>query len=167
MNKQFKKRTYQSFGEFLADISFLSLNIKQISKVRLISPDFRERLMLAVTGVYGCRYCSYFHTREALRSGVDKKEITSLLSSDIENCPEEEAIALLYAQHWVDSNANPETESIQRLVETYGSEKAEAINLVLRMNRVGNLSGNSLDYLLYRISFGRWRRQKLKNSREG
>ena len=130
--------------------------------MKLISPDFRERLMLAVTGVYGCRYCSYFHTREALRSGVDREEMASLLSGSVEGCPEEEAIALIYAQHWVDSNADPEPESTRRLVETYGSEKAEAINLALRMNRIGNVSGNSLDYLLYRISLGRWRGENLK-----
>jgi hypothetical protein len=28
-------------------------------------PAFRERLMLAVTVVNGCRYCSYFHARQA------------------------------------------------------------------------------------------------------
>lgn len=157
MDKQFKKRTYASLGEFLADLRFLFLNVRKTNRLRLISPDFRERLMLAVTAVYGCRYCSYLHTREALRSGVDREEMASLLSGNVENCPEEEAIALIYAQHWADSNADPESESIQRLVETYGGEKAEAINLVLRMNRIGNLLGNSLDYLLYRISFGRWR----------
>ena len=125
--------------------------------MKLISPDFRERLMLAVIGVYRCRYCSYFHTREALKSGVDTEEMANLLSGSVESCPEEEATALIYAQHWVDSNAKPELESIQRLVETYGNEKAEAINLVLRMNRIGNLFGNSFDHLLYRISFGRWK----------
>jgi hypothetical protein len=29
------------------------------------------------------------------------------------------------------------------------------IEVVLRMMRMGNLIGNTLDYLLYRISFGR------------
>jgi len=156
MDRQFKKRTYQGFSEFLADLRFLFSNIRKFGKMKLISPDFRERLMLAVTGVYGCRYCSYLHAREALRSGVDREEMASLLSGNVRNCPEEEATALIYAQHWVDSNADPELESIQRLVETYGSEKAEAINVVLRVNRIGNLFGNSLDCLLYRISHGRW-----------
>lgn len=158
--KQFKKRKYESFGEFWADLRFLFANIKvrKFNRVRLISPTSRERLMLAVTAVYGCSYCSYLHTREALRSGVNREEITRLLSGSMESFPEEEAIALIYAQHWADSNANPEPESIQRLVETYGKEKAEAINLILRMNRIGNLFGNSLDYLLYKISFGRWKR---------
>jgi hypothetical protein len=74
----------------------------------------------------------------------------------MDNCPEEEAIALLYAQHWADSNAKPDPEATRRLEQAYGAEKAEAINLILRMIRVGNLSGNTWDHLLSRISFGRW-----------
>ncbi|MEA2086399.1 MAG: carboxymuconolactone decarboxylase family protein, partial [Chloroflexota bacterium] len=73
-------------------------------------------------------------------------------------CPGEEGLALIYAQHWAESNAHPDPEAVRKLEETYGIEKAGAIYLVLRMIRLGNLSGNSLDYLLYRISFGRWRR---------
>jgi hypothetical protein len=42
------------------------------------------------------------------------------------------------------------------LQETYGAENAEAIETVLRLIRMGNLGGNTLDYWLYRLSFGRW-----------
>ena len=65
-------------------------------------------------------------------------------------------IAILYAQHWAETNAQPEAEAVRKLEQTYGTEKAEAIDVVLRMIRLGNLVGNSCDYLLYRISFGRW-----------
>ena len=156
--KQFDKRRYRSFAEFLSDLRLLFSDFKKIKRVRLISPAFRERLMIAVTAVYGCSYCSWLHTTLALRTGIDREEVTRLLSNIVENCPEDEAIALIYAQHWADSNANPQPEYTQKLVETYGSEKAEAINLLLRMNRIGNLFGNSFDYLLYRISPGRWGR---------
>jgi hypothetical protein len=40
-------------------------------------------------------------------------------------------------------------------VEIYGEEKAEAIEIVLRMIRSGNLLGNLWDYWLFRLSFGR------------
>lgn len=33
MNKQFKKRTYESFGEFLADLKFLFSNINKLSNL--------------------------------------------------------------------------------------------------------------------------------------
>lgn len=149
--KQFEKRRCENLGDFWADLRFLFLSFKKIKNMRLISPAFRERLMMAVTGVYGCSYCSWLHAELAVRSGIDRGEITKLLSTSIESCPEEEAVALIYAQHWADSNTNPKPEFTQRLVETYGRERAEAINLLLRMNRIGNLLGNSFDYFVYRI----------------
>jgi AhpD family alkylhydroperoxidase len=156
--RKFTKRTY-SFWELLADISFLTKNIRVVRRImreELISSAFRERLMLSVTSVYGCRYCCWAHTREALRSEIDPKEITGLLTGSVENCPEEEALALLYAQHWADSNARPDPEATRRLEEAYGAETANTINMVLRIVRVGNLWGNSWDCFLYRVSFGRW-----------
>ena len=122
-----------------------------------ISPAFRERLMLAVTGVYGCRFCTWVHTREALRSGLTAEGVATLLDGTVNGCPTEEAPAVLYAQHWADANANPTPESFKMLVDSYGEEKARAVNLVLRMIRIGNLTGNSLHYLLYRLSLGRFK----------
>jgi AhpD family alkylhydroperoxidase len=121
----------------------------------LISQAFRERLMLAVTAVNGCRYCSYFHSRQALKSGISTEEIRELLAGDVANCPQDEAVAVAYAQHWAESNAHPEPEAVERLQRTYGPGKTEAIHLILRMIRMANLLGNSWDYLIYRISFGR------------
>jgi AhpD family alkylhydroperoxidase len=153
---EFKKRTYGSVKEFIADLCFPIKNRKRLREIKekgLLSPAFQERLMLAVTSVEGCRYCSYFHSKLALKGGVSQEEIGKLLSGEVEGCPEEETLAVLYAQHWAESNTCPDQEAVDRLKETYGSEKAEAIHLMLRMIRLGNLMGNTWDYLLYRISF--------------
>jgi AhpD family alkylhydroperoxidase len=158
---EFKKRTYKSLKDLIKDLCLPIKNRKRLREVRdkgLLSPAFQERLMLAVTSVEGCRYCSYFHSKLALKGGVSQEEIGKLLSGDFKDCPEEEALAVLYAQHWAESNACPDQEAVERLKETYGSEKAEAIHLMLRMIRLGNLLGNTWDYLLYRISFGKWSR---------
>jgi AhpD family alkylhydroperoxidase len=159
MAGKFRKRIYGSWREFFADMGFMIRNTWLLSKIYrkgMLPPPFRERLMVAVTSVYGCSFCSWLHTREALRAGVDREEIARLLSGDMEDCPEEYSIAVLYAQHWADSNAKPALEAVQRLKETYGTEKAHLVNVVLRAVRLGNLAGNSWDYFLYRISFGRW-----------
>lgn len=155
----FPRRTYRSWTEPIQDMVFLARNLRLSVSMRrreLLPPAFRERLMLAVTAVNQCRYCSWIHTREALKSGLSAEEIKSLLSGNLEDCPEEESLALLYAQHWAEANAKPDREWVDRLVEAYGTQKAQAIDLVLRMIRVGNLTSNSWDYLLYRVSFGRW-----------
>ncbi len=157
----FKKRTYRNPVELLADLFFPIRNSKRLREIkykRLLSPAFQERLMLAVTSVSGCRYCSYFHAKQALKSGITAKEISQLLSGDVDDCPEEEAVAVIYAQHWAESDAQPDPEAFEKLQLTYGAEKTEAIHLMLRMIRLGNLMGNTWDYLLYRISFGNWGR---------
>ena len=157
---KFNKRTYSSPKELFADLFFPIRNRKRLKEAmnkELLSPAFRERLMLAVTAVDGCCYCSYFHAKLALKAGIGQEEIGKLLSGDVDGCPEEEALAVLYAQHWAESDAHPDPEAVRKLQQTYGVEKTEFIHLMLRMIRLGNLLGNSWDYLLYRISFGKWR----------
>lgn len=158
MPSGFRKRRYRGIGEFLADAWFLLRNAPQGARMigkRTVPRAFRERLMLAVIAVYGCRMCTWAHTREAFRSGVSEDEINGLLSGSVDDCPPDEAVGVLYAQHWADTDARPSPESGSMLVDKYGPEKARDIDLVLRMIRVGNLTGNTWDYFLYRVSFGR------------
>ncbi|MFA5628672.1 MAG: carboxymuconolactone decarboxylase family protein [Dehalococcoidales bacterium] len=155
---KFKKRTYKNPAVFFRDVCFLTKNrskIKKVVKSNIVSPQFQERLMLAVTAVNDCRYCSHFHTKQALKSGLSQEEIDLLLSGNIANCPEDEYVALIYAQYWAETNANPDSDAVNKLKEVYSDEKAEAIELILRMIRMGNLMGNTWDYFLYRVSFGR------------
>ena len=155
---KFRKRTYKNPAEFFKDLWFLTKNsgkIRKTMKSGIISHAFRERLMLAVTAINGCKYCAYFHTKQALKTGLTQEEVDLLLAGIIANCPEDETIALIYAQYWAESNAKPDAEAVDKLNEVYGKEKAEAIHIILRMIRMGNLSGNTWDYFLYRISFGK------------
>jgi AhpD family alkylhydroperoxidase len=158
--KPFPRRLYSGFGEFWADFRYILANrptLKAAMRGDLISVQFRERLMLMVTEVNGCRYCSYFHAQEALKAGISEGELKSLLAGSLPaEAPVEEIPALLYAQHWAESNIHPEPEIRQKFEATYGAEKSAAIHLILRMIRVGNLSGNLWDSILYRLSFGRW-----------
>ena len=156
---KFRKRLYSSPAQFFSDLWFPFKNRKALKNIKrrgLLSSSFQERLMLAVTSVNDCRYCSYFHSSQALKSGISPEEIEMLLSSAIDSCPDEEKVGVLYAQHWAETGGNPDRDALARLQETYGVEKAEAIHLILRMIQTGNLMGNSFDYLLYRISFGKW-----------
>jgi AhpD family alkylhydroperoxidase len=121
-----------------------------------LDPAFRERLMLVVTGVNGCRYCSYAHAREALSQGINQKEIDALGEGMFEGSPSAEVPALLYAQHWAEMDGNPEPGVREQIRQRYGKRILEQIEIALRMIRMGNLLGNTFDYLLYRVSFGRW-----------
>ena len=158
MSKKFLRRMYSHPGEFVQDFRYMMSRRSMIRRAmrELISPPFRERLMMVVTEVNGCRYCSYYHSRQALTSGVPESELRELLAGSIpQGAPAEELPALLYARHWADSNANPNPLTEEHLRKVYGEEKFQAIHIILRMIRVGNLLGNTADYWLAALTFGR------------
>jgi AhpD family alkylhydroperoxidase len=111
--------------------------------------------MLAVTEVNGCRYCSWVHTREALRVGVSPEEVAGLMGGEIARAPEDQRPGLIYAQHWADRDARPEPEPRARVVELYGEPRVLDVEMAMRLIRVGNLWGNTLDCCLYWLSWGR------------
>jgi AhpD family alkylhydroperoxidase len=121
-----------------------------------LSAAFRERLMLAVTEVNRCRYCAYYHAKQALVEGLSEAELQALTEGEFDSSPAEERPALLYAQHWAEADGSPDEEAHARIVELYGAETANAIDLALRVVRIGNPMGNTWDGLLYRVSLGRW-----------
>lgn len=155
---KFKRRIYPSIGAFFKDfwgILSRSREIRPLMRGQLIDPAFRERLMLVVTGVNQCRYCSYAHAREALSEGVSEAEIEALGQGVFDGSPPEEAQALLYAQHWAETRGAPDAEARTRIAERYGEKTVEAMELTFQMIRAGNLMGNTFDYILYRLTFGR------------
>ncbi len=156
--KPFRKRTYTSLPTCMSDWAYLfgrPLRVVAIMRGKSLSPKFRERLMLAVTQVNDCRYCAFFHTKAALSEGVQREEVERLMGGMFDGCPEEELAALLYAQHWAETERKPDPAMRQKLLDAYGVEKAEAIELTLRVIGACNYSGNSFDYILYRLSFGK------------
>ena len=153
----FTKRTYESFGQFWDDVRFLRTNraaVQAAMNGKTLSPAFRERIILAVTAVNQCRYCSYVHTRAALKSGVSREEVDGLFAGAFDAEPEEERVALLFAQHWAETRGNPDPEMTDRLKETYPPETVEAIYAVMRMINLSNLFGNTVDRVLHVLSFG-------------
>jgi AhpD family alkylhydroperoxidase len=158
--REFKRRYYDRWSNFWGDLRFIFSNRAQIKAAMSspkVDPAFRERLMLAVTEVNLCRYCRTFHVGQAKEAGISIDEITEYLKGNIpENVPEEQKLAVCYAQHWAESDANPDPDYIEQVREAYGEDGAQAINMVLRMIRMGNLLGNTWDYFLFKISFGSW-----------
>lgn len=127
----------------------------------LISKAFTEKIMLAVTQVNGCRYCSWFHTRIALREGISKTEIYTLLGGVFDGADEDEMLALLYAQHFADTGGRPEEESRNKLYETYGKERARSIEASIKAITVGNIYGIAFDGLVHRLKGRRMKDSKL------
>lgn len=156
---KFKRRTYKNLGELITDVRIIfskRKDIRTLMQGELITPAFRERIMLAVTSVNQCRYCSYAHSREALSKGISQEELNELGRGMFAESPSNEVPALLYAQHWAETNGLPEARLRHKLISTYDEKPVDLMELAMRMIRSGNLLGNTFDYLLNRISFGRW-----------
>lgn len=153
----FTKRHYERFGQFWTDLVYLWKNrrtVRGVLRGKSLDNAFRERLMLAVTAVNRCRYCSFVHTRMALRAGVTREELDKLFSGDFDALPDHERVALLYAQHWADTHGRPDPEAEARLSESYPPETVEAILVTIRFINFNNLFGNTTDWVLHTLSFG-------------
>lgn len=154
MKNDFRKRVYTSLSDFLLDlIGFIinsSIYVRNIRNAR-ISRELREKLMVAVSGVLGCKYCTWLHSEMALSHGVDAADIQRLLSIELGNFPEEEAVALAFAQHYTETEGTVQEEARQRLYTYYGQERARDILGYIQIIYFGNLSGNTVDALLERL----------------
>ena len=116
-----------------------------------LSPDFQERIMLAVTEVNGCAVCSWAHTRMALEQGFSPQEISHLLSGNTDDVPPKEAVGIAFAQHYADSRGLPTQDAWSRLVQTYGPIRAKSILGAARVMMTANAHGIALSALLSRL----------------
>lgn len=155
MTQSLTKRIYNSRLLF-NDLGFLLYHFpKLISafKNKNIGKVFREKIMTVVTAVNGCRYCEWFHAKQAASCGISKKEIKNMLNLQFNSDASDfEILGLLYAQHYAETNRNPDKEMTQKLVEFYGQETANHIILMIRIIFFGNLSGNTFDAFLSRLN---------------
>ena len=104
--------------------------------------------MMAVTEVNDCRYCGRFHVHKAFQAGISEEELRTYLSGIIPgDIPAEQKLAVAYSKQWAENDAQPDSESQSRIREVYGKEGFEAIEIILRMIRMGNLLGNTGVYI--------------------
>jgi AhpD family alkylhydroperoxidase len=155
----FKKRFYtpRTFFRDLREVLSRLPSFKDTARSGRVSRAFAEKIMLAVTQVNGCRYCAYGHSRMALREGVAPEEIEGIMAAELGNFPEEEAVALAFAQHWAETAGRTDPEIERRFREYYGPVISLDILNWMRMIQMGNLMGNTLDAVLHRLGLGQSR----------
>ena len=114
----------------------------------------REKIMLEVTAVNGCRYCQWGHTHLAIVQGVPLEEINEIFGYQNERLAarnKAEAAAILFAQHYAENPGRFDPESIQNLHAFYGDAQVAEILAYVRAITLGNLTGNTIDALLDRF----------------
>lgn len=147
------KRIY-TFPAFNAGVQEIFDHIDELRRAARggrVSKGFAEKIMLVVSRVNDCSYCCYGHSRVALAAGVSEAELQSLLALDLGTFPTNEVVALTFAQHYAETNCQPDPAAWQRVVAYYGEEKANDILAYLHMITFGNLFGNTFDALLCRL----------------
>ena len=145
--KFFKKRSY-NFRSFIQDVTNMLRNgskMKETAKAERISKQFAENIMLACTTVNECIYCEWAHSKVALEVGSTVQEIEQVLALQFDNLPEDQIIALTFAQHYAESEGKPSKKALQKLGAYYGSQKSQDIVNYLNMIKMGNLLGNTID----------------------
>jgi AhpD family alkylhydroperoxidase len=154
MKDQFEKRIFTP-ELFLNDVGFLlTRGPWMIGAVRDedISRAFVEKIMTVTTAVNECTYCAWYHAKAAVASGVSAEEVQDLLDLQFHaTASDRELMALLYAQHYAETNRQPEAQMTARLLETYGARTAQHIMLAIRVISFGNLMGNTWDGVLSRF----------------
>jgi AhpD family alkylhydroperoxidase len=155
----FSKRFYtpRAFLRDLRDVLAHMPGFRETARAERVSRAFAEKIMMAVTAVNDCRYCAYFHTEMALKEGIPPDQIRKILSGEIGDFPEEEAVALAFAQHWAETAGNPDPEAERRFRDYYGPQISADILNWMRMIRMGNLTGNTLDAVLWKLRIRRSR----------
>jgi AhpD family alkylhydroperoxidase len=98
----FRKRTFSLplYARSLAAMMTASpVLVRALFRPR-ISRALREQVMLGVTSVSDCRYCSWGHTALALRNGVDLAALRQTLGSgSLSADSTADEVAILYARH--------------------------------------------------------------------
>ena len=154
MKRTFSRRIF-SPTLFFSDLRFLfghMLEIQAAMRNTQIDVKFREKIMMIVTAVNGCTYCTWFHAKVAVSSGMNSEEIKNMLDLQFRtDASDFELQGLLYAQHYAETNRHPEKEMTDRLYAYYGETTASHIRLIIRMIFFGNLYGNTFDAFLSRF----------------
>lgn len=137
------------------------VHLRKSKKLKIMNKRLKEEIMLAVTYVNGCEMCSFVHTKVALNSGMNSEEIKGILSGDHSDILETNAVAAIFGEHYADSKEHPDCDSINRLIEEYGEQKAELILAACQMITMTNGMGIALDDLWNRIRFKRNKSSRL------
>jgi len=164
MTEQDSHIQYYSLKEYYKALVVLFTSLPSLRKNKreqLISQQFIERIMLAVTEVNGCAICSYAHTQMALKQGFSSEEIEGFLSGSDAFVVPEEAKAILFAQHYASVKGEYDPEAYQAIIDEYGIEKTQVILAAIRMIMVGNISGIPLSALRSRLKGKRYTHSSL------
>ena len=153
MNQKFYKRffTIKESYRILFDAMRTMKYMSRAKRKEELSTELIEKVMLTVTEINGCEVCSVFHNRVAEKEGIKEEEIQMLFVANVEEIPQDEAPAILFARGYATSSGKPSENSWKSLIQSYGESKAKGILGTVRTIMMGNSFGIAWGALTNRI----------------
>jgi len=144
----FRKTTFTA-RSFLPGVARFVRNLPALVRAQRadrVNDAFAEKIMLAVTAVNECQYCTRYHSDLALDTGVDEGTVRQILEGDVGTAVDDDELpALVFAQRYAEAAEDPDREAIADLRAAYGTETAADVLAFVRAIYFGNLLGNSYD----------------------
>ncbi len=154
MDHEFDRKIFTA-RMFIMDTFYLIFKLPTIIgafRNKKITKAFMEKIMMVVTAVNGCTYCTWFHAKQAISSGISEEEVKNMLKLQFEaDASDFETTGLLFAQHYAETDRRPDNDMTYRLFQYYGQKTAKQIMVIIRIIFWGNLTGNTSDAFLSRL----------------
>jgi len=150
----FKKRTLSAtqLGRRLASLVPELGTMYQVWLRHEVDPGFREQLMLAVSRLNGCRYCSWGHHEWAQISGVSNEELAQLEQLDPSGFDRRKWVAISYARALVKEDFRRVQPELRRAMQhKYSLREIRQIELIANVMDVSNRTSNTFDAMLSRF----------------
>ena len=100
MAQRFDRKIF-TFSLLLKDLGFLLYKFPKIIgalRNKKINKAYMEKIMTVVTAVNGCTYCTWFHAKQAVSSGISEDEVKNMLKLQFDaDATDFEMLGLLYA----------------------------------------------------------------------
>lgn len=153
----FRKRTISTV-QFVSSLSALApqwSNVYRIWMKRDMDPALREELMLTVSELNQCKYCTWAHHEWANLEGVSDAELASLENLNAQEFDRRKWLAISYVRALVSANFGPVDAKLQKEVDaTYSPQDIQNIQVVTKVMDLGNRTGNTWDALVSRMQGG-------------
>ena len=149
-----KKRifTVSSFLESLGDtVRVLPECIRAYTGPGRMDAAFREQIMLSISRMNDCRYCTAIHGAWAEKVGLDEEQRAALVDLEPGSFDRRTWVALAWARRLVDDDAAPDPDLETELRAHYSEREIAAIKAVAIAINLANRSGNTWDAFLERL----------------
>ena|GEM_PF-1942180 len=148
------KRTIGTFGFFSEMLSFVAQlpTIYKIWQKHEIEAGFREELMLAVSTLNDCKYCSWGHHEWAHAAGISDEELDHIEHGDPDGIERAKWVAISYVVNFVSSEYKDVPDELaQEMQSNYTANEIKEIELVARIMDIANRGANTWDAMLSRL----------------